>query len=115
MTALVRLNWYAGLETPPIAAANNRYTDNGMFTYIEPPMQSETLSPDTNGALSSSVGPAKCKMLRIQLQSGKIIAYRLSKSGQSVTAATSSDALIRGDTHISCHAGDTLSVIEVTE
>lgn len=115
MTALVRLNFYAGLETPPIAAANNRYTDNGMFTYIEPPQLSETLSPDTNAALSSSVGPNKCKLLRIQLQSGKIIAYRVSKNGQAITPATANDALVRGDTHVSFHAGDTLSVIEVTE
>jgi hypothetical protein len=85
-----------------------------MFTFVEPPMLTEVLTAAAV-AVSSTAGPTKCKLLRIQLQPGKTIAYRVTKSGQALTPATTNDARIRGDTHISFHSGDVLSVIEVTD
>ena len=115
MTASVWINTYAGLETPPVKSSNNRYSDNAMFAFIEPPMGSEVLSPDTGTPAASlaATAPAKCTVLRVQLETGKMIAYRVSRAGQSLTAATSSDARIRGDTWIPFGPGDRISVLEV--
>lgn len=115
--ANVFLNVYAGLETPPVKTSNNRYTENGMFCFVEPPMGSEVLTPDASTAATSAAAtaPAKCSLLRVQPAQGTMLAYRVTKSGQSLVAATANDARIRGDTHISFGAGDRFSCIVVTE
>lgn len=116
MTAAVYLNTYGGLETPPVKASNNRYSDNAMFAFTEPPMGSEVLSAGQAAAVNSAAAtaPAKCTVLRIQLEVGKMVAYRVTKSGQSLVEATANDARIRGDTWIPFGAGDRISFFEVT-
>lgn len=116
MTTPVRIFTHGELVVAPVSAGSARFSTDSLFM-LNRYLAKETLSADTNTAVSSVAGtaPAGTEMLRMEAAPGKIIAYELNQRNQnSPRTADATSPTFEGRQSFVFGEGWTVSVIDVT-
>lgn len=111
--AVVRLFSYAGVIAMPWAA-NNQLATNASYVFKEPYLANQTINTSgspvsSSGALSADKGT---KLLRIEVQRGFIVHYRVNTPNQTPVNATTDDPTIDGHDNIDWGPGYTISLVD---
>ena len=111
MTAAVRCFAYSGIRAVTWAS-NNQLATNGVFVFAEPPLACQAITASGSAqSTTTALSPAGVSVLRVEVQKGSVVHYRVSNANGTPTAATTNDATLEGKDSIDWGPGYTISFI----
>lgn len=117
MTATVRLFTHSGLISLPIASYSGQHSENAAFALKQPYLGNETMTVTETAQLSSSTLSASehVRLLRVEVQQGKVVHFELTPKGQETRVATTDSPTLRGRDQLEFGPGWTISLREGSE
>lgn len=114
MTATVRLFAHSGM-VPLTIEGQTQNSENAVFVLRHPYLAKESISATTGSAQTSSAAlsaNAGCKILRVDVQQGKIIHFEVTPSGHDARTATTGSPRLKGVDQLQWGPGWTISILE---
>jgi len=114
MSASVRLFSHSTLVALPIDYAGQR-SENASFVLRQPYLAGQAISANTSTAQTSSAALASdagTKILRVEVQQGKVVHYEVTPSGYDARTATTSSPTLKGRDQIQFGPGWAVSLLE---